>query len=125
MKIPVTFIAAYQAIPVVCVTAAFRPSIENIHSASPQSVQPPAPAVPAPPASAPEPSAAPEPAAPPTRAGAPVPGGDPITMEDVSVIPTMRVDPHVVIPPMAPIVSIDDASTINVSGKPEVHVSPN
>jgi beta-lactamase regulating signal transducer with metallopeptidase domain len=126
-KKPVVVIAAFLAIPVVCVTAAFRPTFENIPSTLPQSVQRPAPAVPAAPASAPEPSVAPEPAAPPTQAGAPppVPGVHPITTVDVSVIPTMRVDPHVVIPPMAPIVSIDDVSTINFSVKPEVHVSPN
>jgi beta-lactamase regulating signal transducer with metallopeptidase domain len=127
MKKPVVVIAAFLAIPVVCVTAGFRPTIESIHSSPPQSVQPPAPAVPAPPASAPEPSAMPEPPAPPTQATAPapVPGADPIPVASVSVVPMIKVDPHVVIPPMAHIVSIDDVSTLHFTVKPDVHVSTN
>ena len=125
LKKPVVVIAAFLAIPVVCVTAGFRPTIESIHSSPPQSVQ--APAVPAPPASAPEPSATPEPPAPPTQATAPapVPGADPIPMASVSVVPMREVDPHVVIPPMAQIVSIDDVSTLHLTVKPDVHVSTN
>jgi beta-lactamase regulating signal transducer with metallopeptidase domain len=124
LKKPVVVIAAFLAIPVVCVTAGFRPTIESIHSTPPQSVQPP---VPAPPASAPEPSAAPEPPAPSTQAitPAPVPGVDPIPMASVSVVPMMQVDPPVVIPPMAHIVSIDHVSTLHFTVKPDVHVSPN
>ena len=127
LKKPVVVIAAFLAIPVVCLTAAFRPTTENVHSASSQSVQPPAPAAPAPPASAPEPPAGPKPPAPLTQAAAPAtaPLANPATTLDVSVIPTVHVDPHVLIPPMAPIVSIDDVSTITFSVKPEVHVSPN
>ena len=124
LKKPVVVIAALLAIPVICVTAAFRPTIENIHSTPPQSVQPPAPAVPASPASAPEPSAVPEP---PTQAAAPapVPSVNPIPRVHVLVVPTVRVDPHVVIPPMAPIVSIDDVSTVDFTVRPDVRVSPN
>jgi beta-lactamase regulating signal transducer with metallopeptidase domain len=127
LKKPVVVIAAFLAIPVVCVTAGFRPTIESIHSSPPQSVQPPAPAVPAPPASAPQPSAMPEPPAPPTQATAPAPvsGADPIPMASVSVVPMMEVDPHVVIPPMAHIVSIDDVSTLHFTVKPDVHVATN
>jgi beta-lactamase regulating signal transducer with metallopeptidase domain len=127
LKKPVVVIAAFLAIPVVCVTAGFRPTIESIHSTPPQSVQPPAPAVPAPPASAPEPSAVPEPPVPSTQATtpAPTPGVDPIPMASVSVVPVMQVDPHVVIPPMAHIVSMDDVSTLHFTVKPDVHVSPN
>jgi hypothetical protein len=127
LKKPVVVIAAFLAIPVVCVTAGFRPTIESIHSSPPQSVQPPAPAVPAPPASAPQPSAMPEPPAPPTQATAPAPvsGADPIPMASVSVVPMMEVDPHVVIPPMAHIVSMDDVSRLHFTVKPDVHVSPN
>jgi beta-lactamase regulating signal transducer with metallopeptidase domain len=127
LKKPVVVIAAFLAIPVVCVTAGFRPTIESIHSTPPQSVQPPAPAVPAPPASAPEPSAVPEPPVPSTQATtpAPTPGVDPIPMASVSVVPVMQVDPHVVIPPMAHIVSMDDVSRLHFTVKPDVHVSPN
>ena len=127
LKKPVVVIAAFLAIPVVCVTAGFRPTIESTHSTPPQSVQPPAPAVPAPPASASEPSAVPEPPGPSTQAStpAPWPGVDPIPMASVSVVPVMQVDPHVVIPPMARIVSMDDVSTLHLTVKPDVHVSPN
>ena len=127
LKKPVVVIAAFLAIPVVCVTAGFRPTIESIHSTPPQSVQPPAPAVPAPPASAPEPSAVPEPPVPSTQATtpAPTPGVDPVPMASVSVVPVMQVDPHVVIPPMAHIVSMDDVSRLHFTVKPDVHVSPN
>src|SRR5580700_236590 len=129
LKKPVVVIAAFLAIPVVCVTAGFRPTIESIHSTPPQSVQPPAPAVPAPPASAPEPSAVPEPPVPSTQAAAPaptpVPGVDPIPMASVSVVPMTQVDLHIIIPPMDHIVSIDDVSTLHFTVKPDVHVSSN
>ena len=127
LKKPVVVIAAVLAIPVICLTAAFRPTIENIDSTPPQSVQPPAPAVPTPPASAPEPSAVPEPPVPSTQAAAPapVPLVNPIPTVQVSVVPMMRVDPHVVVPPMAPIVSMDDVSTVHFTVRPDVHVSPN
>jgi beta-lactamase regulating signal transducer with metallopeptidase domain len=121
LKKPVVVVAALLAIPVICVTAAFRPAIENIDSTPPQSVQPPAPAVPAPPARAP--SAAPEPPVPSTET--PAPSVNPIPTVDVSVVPMMRVDPHVVIPPTAPIVSMDDVSTVHFTVRPDVHVSPN
>jgi beta-lactamase regulating signal transducer with metallopeptidase domain len=131
LKKPVVVIAAFLAIPVVCVTAGFRPTIDSIHATPPQSVQPPAPAVPAPPASAPEPSAVPEPPVPSTQAAAPAPapapgpGVDPIPMASVSVVPMTQVDPHIVIPPMEHIVSIDDVSTLHFTVKPDVHVSSN
>jgi beta-lactamase regulating signal transducer with metallopeptidase domain len=127
LKKPVVIVAAFLAIPVVCLTAAFRPTIEDIHSTLPQSVQPPAPAVPVAPAPAPEPSTVPEPPvrSTPAPAPAPVPGVDPIPTVDISVVPMMRVDPHVVIPPTAAILSIDDVSTVHFTVKPDVHVSPN
>jgi beta-lactamase regulating signal transducer with metallopeptidase domain len=126
LKKPVVIVAAFLAIPVVCVTAGFRPTIESIHSTPPQSVQPPAPALPAPPASASEPSAVPEPPVPSTQAitPAPTPQVDPVPMASASVVPMMQVDPHVVIPPMAHIVSMDDVSTLHFTVKPDVHVSP-
>ncbi len=126
LKKPVVIIAAFLAIPVVCLTAAFRPTIENIHSTLPQSVQPPAPAVPVAPAPA-DPSTVPEPPVPSTQAPAPapVPGVDLIPMASVSVVPMMRVDPNVVIPPTAAIVLIDDVSTVHFTVKPDVHVSSN
>jgi beta-lactamase regulating signal transducer with metallopeptidase domain len=122
LKKPVVVIAALLAIPVICVTAACRPTIENIHSTLPQSVQPPAPAVPVP-----EPSAAPEPPVPSTQATAPAPapGAETVPTVDVSVVPMMRVDPHVVMPLTAAIVSMDDVSTVHFTVRPNVHVSSN
>ncbi|MGA7062935.1 MAG: M56 family metallopeptidase, partial [Candidatus Acidiferrales bacterium] len=62
LKKPVVVAVAFLAIPVVCVTAAFRPTIANTHLPEAQSAQAPAP--PAPPQPAPAPPSAPAPAAP-------------------------------------------------------------
>ncbi len=125
LKKPVVVAVAFLAIPVVCVTAAFRPTIENVRSPQAQSTQPPAP--PAPPQPAPAAATAPAPAAPstPAAAQAPAPVPNPATTVNVSMVPMMRVNPHVVIPPMARIVTMDDVSTMHFSVKPEVHVSTN
>ena len=124
---PVVVAVALLAIPVVCVTAAFRPTISPARSPQAQSVQPPAPPSPARPAPAPKPAPAPPPAAPATLAAppAPAPLPNPATTVHVSVVPMMRVDPHVVITPLTPIVTMDDVSTMHYSFKPEVHVSTN
>jgi beta-lactamase regulating signal transducer with metallopeptidase domain len=121
LKKPVLAVAALVTIPIVCLTAAFRPTIANIHSVQLQSTEPPAAAAPAP---APKPSAAPEPPVLPTQAPAPAPSVNPTPTVDVSVAPTVRVDPQVVIPPMARIISMDDVSTVDFIVKPDVHVSP-
>jgi bla regulator protein blaR1 len=124
LKKPVVVIAAVLAIPVICVTAAFRPTIENMHSTPPQSVQPPAPAVPTPPTPAPEPSAAPGPGseAPATMAppAAPIPSPPSKPMVQVSVAPVIHVNPRVAVAPMAPLVSVNP--TVHVA--PVVHVAP-
>ncbi|MGC2733806.1 MAG: M56 family metallopeptidase [Candidatus Acidiferrales bacterium] len=122
---PVVVAVALLAIPVVCVTAAFRPTIENTRPPQSQSAQPPAPA--ASPRPAPAPAAAPEPAAPLSQAAAPAPApvANPATTVHVSVVPMMRVDPHVVITPLTPIVTIDDVSTMQFAVKPDVHVATN
>ena len=124
LKKPVVVAVAFLAIPVVCVTAAFRPTIENARSPQAQSAKPPAPPAPAP-GAAPAPATAPAPAAPATPPAAPAPAANPATTVDVSMVPMMRVDPHVVISPMTPIVTIDHVSTMRYSFKPEVHVSTN
>ena len=116
LKKPVVVAVALLAIPVVCVTAAFRPTIANARPPQAQSAQRPAPAAPPRPA-------APAPAREP--ASAPVPLANPVATEDVAIVPMIRVDPHVVIPPMATIVSTDDVSTMHFAVKPDVHVSSN
>ncbi|MFZ0522218.1 MAG: M56 family metallopeptidase [Candidatus Acidiferrales bacterium] len=125
LKKPVVVAVAFLAIPVVCVTAAFRPTIENVRSPQAQSAKPPAPPAPPQPAPAPATAPAPEPAPPATPPAAPAPAANPATTVHVSMVPMMRVDPHVVISPMTPIVTIDHVSTMRYSFKPEVHVSTN
>ncbi len=124
---PVVVAIALLAIPVVCVTAAFRPTILNVHSPQEQSAQPPAPATPPSPAPAPRAESAPQPAAPatPPAAPAPAPLANPATTVDVRVAPMTRVDPHVVVSPLTPIVTMDDVSTMHVIVKPDVHVATN
>jgi beta-lactamase regulating signal transducer with metallopeptidase domain len=130
LKKPVVVIAALLAIPVICVTAAFRPTIENIHSTPPQSVQPPAPAVPTPPRPAPEPSAAPEPepdeAAATMATPAAIPSPNPMPRVQVSVAPVIHVNPRVAVAPMAPLVSVNPTVQVApvVSVAPQVSVAP-
>ena len=129
LKMPVIVAVALLAIPVVGLTAAFRPTIETSRTPQAQSTRPPAPAVPAPQAApAPEPAAAPEPPPAPANqlaAPAPAPLANPEPTVHVSVMPYVQVDPHVVIPPLAPIVTIDDVSTMHFAVKPDVHVATN
>ncbi|MGC1545400.1 MAG: M56 family metallopeptidase [Candidatus Acidiferrales bacterium] len=117
---------ALLAVPVVCVTAAFRPTIENVHAAQSQSQQsaPPAPA-PAP-AALPEPSAAPEPPAIPaqTPAPAPAPAALPATHVHVSVLPVIRVQSRDELAPIAPVVSVNTVRAIHIDVSKEIHVLP-
>ncbi len=126
---PVIVAVALLAIPVVCVTAAFRPTISNVRSQQEQSAQPPMPPAPPSPAPAPQAVPAPQPAAPAAPAAAPEPSPAPLpnpaTTVHVSVVPMMRVDPHVVITPLTPIVTMDDVSTMRFAVKPDVHVATN
>lgn len=126
-KKPVVVAIALLAIPVVCVTAAFRPTISKVHPAQQQSAQPPAPPAPARPAPAPNAAAAPEPPATPSPSAAPTPAPvpNPATTVPVLHVPMVRVDPHVVISPAMPIVTMDDVSTMQFAVKPDVHVATN
>jgi beta-lactamase regulating signal transducer with metallopeptidase domain len=123
LKKPAVIAYLALAIPVVCLVAAFRPTIVNIHSqpsqqAAPQTTQPPA-ALPAPsaqqsaapaPATAPLPAATPAPAAPPTTATAeaeaqvPPVAGEPAPIVHVFPQISVRVPPTVV--SVAPVVSV-------------------
>ncbi|MGA8407292.1 MAG: M56 family metallopeptidase [Candidatus Acidiferrales bacterium] len=127
LKKPVIIAVALLAIPVVGLTAAFRPTIENSRAPQAQSTQPPAPAPTARPAVAPEPAAAPEPPASADQlpAPAPAPLAIPEPRVHVSVIPSMHVDTHVVIPPVAPVISKENVSTMHIIVKPDVHVATN
>jgi beta-lactamase regulating signal transducer with metallopeptidase domain len=125
---PVVIAVAVLAIPVVCVTAAFRPTISNVHSTQEQSAQPPAPPAQASPAPAPQAAPVPQPpAVPATPAAAPAPAPlpSPAPTVHVSVVPMMRVEPHVVITPLKPMVTMDDVSTLQIAVKPDVHVATN
>ncbi|HEY2555456.1 MAG TPA: M56 family metallopeptidase, partial [Candidatus Cybelea sp.] len=125
LKKPVVVAVAVLAIPVVCVTAAFRPTISNVQQPQEQSAQPPAPAATVPPAPAPPAAPVPGPAAPATPPAAPAPRVNVVPDVHVSVVPMMHVDPHVVVPPNAAIVTLDHVSTMRFAVKPDVHVSPN
>lgn len=127
LKKPVVVAVAFLAIPVVCVTAACRPTISKVHAQQEQSAKPPALPAPAQPAAAPNPAAAPESPEPPSPATAPTPSPvpNPAPTVHVSVVPMVRVYPHVVISPAIPIVTLDDISTMQFAVKPDVHVATN
>ncbi len=140
LKKPVVLAYMLCAIPVVCLIAAFRPTIINIHSepsqqTAPQTTEPPAlpplqsaqqPGAAAPvaaPSNAPQPSAAP--AAAPSAAPLPTPDGAPALAPMPSIAPVVSV--HVVVPPIAvaPVISVHPIVTPpTVSVAPVVSVHP-
>jgi beta-lactamase regulating signal transducer with metallopeptidase domain len=102
LKKPVAIAYMLAVIPVVCLVAAFRPTIENFHAAPPQQPTPQAPQSPAvPPAQSAHPPAAPPtaPAAPAEPSAAPVAATDPaplapqVSVRDV--VPMVSVEPNV------------------------------
>jgi beta-lactamase regulating signal transducer with metallopeptidase domain len=138
LKKPVVIAYMLCAIPVVCLIAAFRPTIINLHSdasqqTAPQTTEPPAipaqqsaqsPAAPAPvatPANAPQPSAAPSAA----QAAAPSAAPDPAPLAPLA--PEVRV--RAVVTPMVsvdPVVSVHTAVTplVLANVRPLVSVAP-
>jgi beta-lactamase regulating signal transducer with metallopeptidase domain len=126
LRKPVVVGVVLLAIPVVGLTAAFRPTIADVHLAPPQSVQPPAPAVAAPPAPTPEPSATSDPPKAPTApaAPAPVPSVNPVPAVHVFVAPVVHVAPHVTVAPTAPVVSVAPIVSVHPAVAPVVHLAP-
>ncbi len=139
LKKPVVIAYLLCAIPVVCLIAAFRPTIMNIHSESsqqtaPQTTEPPAlpplqsaqqPGAAAPvaaPSNAPQPSAAP--AAAPSAAPVATPDDAPALAPMPSIAPVVSV--HVVVPPIAvaPVISVHPIVAPMVRVVPIVPVPP-
>lgn len=101
MKKSVVAALVLSAVPVVCLTAAFRPRIENINSTPSQSAQEQAPpaATPAPPSPAPSPATAPSPA--------PTPALAPHVSVSVAPVATVSAVTHVMpVVTVAPVVSV-------------------
>jgi beta-lactamase regulating signal transducer with metallopeptidase domain len=118
LKKPVVIAYMLCAIPVVCLIAAFRPTISNIHSqpsqqAAPQATEPPA----LPPLQSAQPSATPSGAPTPVAApsNAPRPSAAPVATQDAAPDPTP-------LAPLAPRVSVRAVARAIVSADPVVSV---
>jgi hypothetical protein len=118
LKKPVVIAYMLCAIPVVCLIAAFRPTISNIHSrpsqqAAPQATEPPA----LPPLQSAQPSATPSGAPTPVAApsNAPRPSAAPVATQDAAPDPTP-------LAPLAPRVSVRAVARAMVSADPVVSV---
>ncbi len=138
LKKPVVIAYLLCAIPVVCLIAAFRPTIINIHSepsqqAAPQTTEPPAlpplqsaqsPAATVPVAPPAAPRAVPQTSAAPTPAPLATPDGAPSPAPAPSVAPVVSV--RVVVPPVAiaPVVSVHPVVAPVVRVVPIVPVPP-
>ncbi len=128
LKKPVVIAYMLAAIPVVCLVAAFRPTIENFRATSSQQTAPPAapqatqpPAVPdAPVAPPPTQGTAPEQTAAPVAAPAAAPDGVPEPRPLPSVGPMPSLSPMPSLAPIAPVVVV----TPEVSVAPVVSVHP-
>jgi beta-lactamase regulating signal transducer with metallopeptidase domain len=115
LKQPVVIAYMLCAIPVVCLIAAFRPTVVSIHSVATQQSAPQPPAAPAappaPPATAPEQPAAPVAA----------PDAAPVGAPELAPIPSVGLMPSLA--PNAPLISVDIVAP-RVSAAPVVSVHP-
>jgi len=118
LKKPVVIAYLLLAVPVVCLIAAFRPTIENFHStpaqqAAPQTTQPPA----VPPVQSAQPAATPAPVAAPAAAAEPPVASDAAPVAEPSVAPEVSVRPVV-----RPVVSVRTNVVREISVDPVVSV---
>ncbi len=135
LKKPVVIAYMLVAIPVVCLVAAFRPTLENIHTtpaqqAAPQTTQPPPPAVPAAPvappptqASAPQQPAAAVVAPPATPVGAPELPSLPAVgaMQSLGPMPSLSaIAPVVSVRTISPVVSVEPTASVHTVVRPLV-----
>jgi beta-lactamase regulating signal transducer with metallopeptidase domain len=117
IKRPVVVALIFLGVPVVCLTAAFRPTVENFHStpnqeATRQEAAPQAPASPqATPAPAVAPLPAPAPQSAPTPAPASVPAPSPVPAALPNAAPTAR-------PAMAPLVQVAPMQAMSAMAPP-------
>lgn len=111
IKRPVVVAMIFLGVPVVCLTAAFRPTVENFHSTPNQGAtrQEAAPQAPAPPAVAPLPAPAPQSVPTPTPAQAPAPSPAPAALPNAA--PTAR-------PAMAPLVQVAPMQAMSAMAPP-------